>query len=76
MNNSFEEIQPAVDLLSEIAVDKEIADLLAQFNIHESIPIDKEAKNMILSALRDPDVDKVWIDEEGGLNIEYRGENE
>jgi len=54
----------------ELTTDEEILTWLRYYGIHEHVEIEEEAKPMILVALR-KDIDKIYVDEEGGLNIEF-----
>jgi len=55
-------------------IDKQIREVLLSYSITTPVEIEEEAKPYILTALTSPDVDKVYVDDEGGLCIEYLGE--
>lgn len=48
--------------------------LLLYHKVNNPVKIDDEDREMILTALNQLDVVKVWVDDEEGLNIEYDGE--
>ena len=55
-------------------LDKQIREVLLSYGVSDPVEIEEEAKPYILTALTSPDVDKVYVDSEGGLCIEYLGE--
>ncbi len=55
-------------------IDKEIREVLLSYGVTTPVEIEEEAKPYILNALTSSDIDKVYVDEEGGLCIEYLGE--
>ena len=55
-------------------LDEQIRELLLSFGVTTPVEIEEEAKPYILDALTNPDIDKVYVDSEGGLCIEYLGE--
>ena len=59
---------------NELSVDDKIKTLLLFFGITESVEIEEDAKEMILLALSQDDVEKVYIDKDNGLCIDYSGE--
>jgi hypothetical protein len=61
-------------VLIESDVRKKIYQLLESYGITEKILIDNEAEPAILSALMAPDIEAVFIDQEGALVINYAGD--
>ena len=55
-------------------IDEQIREKLLSFGVTTPVEIEEEAKQYILTALNNPDIDKVYVDSEGGLCIEYLGE--
>ena len=55
-------------------IDEEIREVLLSYGVSTPVDIEEEAKQYILTALTSPDIDKVYVDDEGGLCIEYLGE--
>jgi hypothetical protein len=53
---------------------EEIYAKLKTYGIVEEIKIDDGAEELILNALNQEDIDKVFIDAEGALVIEYHGD--
>jgi len=49
---------------------------LEAFGIYDKIKIDDGIEDVLLSALTRNNIDTVSIDEEGGLVIEYKGDDE
>lgn len=57
-------------------IDQELSTWLKYYGVDTSFEIENEAKVAILNALRQEDVSRVYIDDEGGLMIEFREDNE
>lgn len=55
---------------------KRIYQILESYGITEKILIDNEAEEMIFTALHQPDIEEVLIDEEGALLIHYSGDTQ
>ena len=53
---------------------EEIYDILKTYNITEEIIIDDGAEELIINALKQEGIESVFIDEEGGLVIDYGNE--
>ena len=56
----------------DTVIDKEINMWLTYYGVTESFEIEEEAKIEILNALRHDDVTRVYIDNDGGLMIEFK----
>jgi hypothetical protein len=54
----------------EPTIKQQIRARLEHFGITESVYIEKEVEEIILNALNADDVERVYLDEEGGLVIE------
>lgn len=52
---------------------KELRELLKFWHIPEDFEIEEEAEEMLLNALKQDGINNVFIDEEGGLVIDYEG---
>ena len=48
--------------------------LLMYYKVDKPVKIDDDDVGIILTALNQDDVNRVWVDDEDGLNIEYNGE--
>lgn len=48
--------------------------LLMYYGVTEPVKIDDDDREMVLTALNQADVNKIYVDKEGGLNIEYYGD--
>jgi hypothetical protein len=57
-------------------LDQQLTEWLMIRNISPDFYIEDEAKEMILVALQDPNFESAYIDEENGLVIEFKDENE
>lgn len=53
---------------------KRIYQILESYGITEKILIDNEGEEMIYNALCQPDIDEIFIDQEGALVIYYSGD--
>ena len=60
----------------DTSIDTEINTWLTYYGITEPFEIEEEAKIEILNALRHDDVTRVYIDQEGGLMIEFKEDDE
>lgn len=52
-------------------IDEQIAAKLSEYGIVDYPEIEKEGKEMVLTALSQDDIWRVFVDEEGALVIEY-----
>lgn len=50
---------------------KEIRKWLAYYGVHEYVEIDPEDEEFLLGSLRNPDVVRCYIDETGGLIVQF-----
>lgn len=57
----------------ELTTIEKIRSLLLAYGVPSDIEIEEEAEGMILAALNQDDIADVRIDEEGGLIIEFNG---
>jgi hypothetical protein len=57
----------------ELTTIEKIRSLLLAYGVPNDIEIEEEAEGMILAALNQDDIASVGIDEEGGLVIEFNG---
>ena len=55
---------------------QELRAILRSWRIPDHFPIEEEAEGMILLALKQDGIINVYIDDEGGLMIDYAGDNE
>ena len=55
-------------------IDEQIAAKLSEYGIVDYPEIEKEGKEMVLTALSQDDIWRVFVDEEGALVIEYNEE--
>jgi hypothetical protein len=69
-------MQTLNELPEDLDINVKIIQLLAKHGIKENIKIDDGAEKMVLSALENEFIEKVWVDEEGGLCIEYLDKEE
>jgi hypothetical protein len=53
-------------------LDQQLTEWLVRRNIDPSFYIEDEAKEMVLTALQDPDFESAYIDEENGLVINFK----
>jgi hypothetical protein len=55
-------------------IDEQIAAKLSEYGIVDFPEIEPEGKEMVLSALSQSDIYRVFVDKEGGLVVEYNEE--
>lgn len=55
---------------SELSVREQITEWLRYYGVSQYVEIEQEVENIILKELSSGEVSKVYIDAEGGLNIE------
>jgi hypothetical protein len=55
-------------------IDEQIAAKLSKYGIVDYPTIDPEGKEMVLTALSQDDIYRVFVDEEGALIVEYSEE--
>ncbi len=61
-------------MINELTIDDQIAAKLSEYGIVDFPPIEPQAKDMVLSALSQSDIYRVFLDEEGALVVEYNDE--
>ena len=66
-------MQTVNDNNEEFNIDLKIIELLAKYGVTQTVKIDEGSEMVIYQALTKEDIDKVYVDEEGGLCIEYYG---
>lgn len=62
------------DNFEEVTIDAQIEDKLNSWGIYNFI-IEDEAKEHVLNALNSKDIERVYIDKENGLCIDFFGDN-
>ena len=58
-------------MINELTIDDQIAAKLSEYGIVDYPEIELEGKEMVLEALLQDDVYRVFVDKEGALVIEY-----
>jgi hypothetical protein len=65
-----------IEFPEELTVDQQLEFLFKFHNFDRYVKIDEEDKPMIVMALNQIDVESVECDEEGGLVIQYSGDED